>query len=150
MKRRFNKNKGFTLIELLVVIVILGVLSAVSIAILKPAVFYGKGRNTKRETDLQAVRSALEQYYLDHGRQYPSSTDAPTYSDLSTVLADYISEWPTDPINDSTYYYSYSVHEINSIPKCYQLSATLENNEGTYTTCGGSLTCQADAGYCDN
>ncbi len=141
MKKLVTQNKGFTLIELLVVVAIIGVLTVVTIAILNPSAFFGRGRNTQRKTDLQSVRGALEQYYLDNGRQYPNID---SYGDdLKNALSPYLSEWPTDPSGGS---YTYTVEKPDL--KCYELSATLENNEGTYTTCGGSLSCQVTAGYC--
>ncbi len=135
-KRKSNK-KGFTLIELLVTITLVGILSAISLALLKPSFFYGKGRDANRKSDLETVRGALEQYYLDKGRVYPSGVGF-TYSDLETPLGDYLDMFPTDP-GSNTYVYTVSADQ-----KCYELSVVLETETtpANFTICGGSLSCQ--------
>lgn len=140
LKKLRQNNQGFTLVELLVVVVILGILSSLTIILLRPAFFYGKGRDSRRQSDLETVRSALQQYYLDNGRLYPNTT----YANLQTPLASYLDRFPTDP-GGGTYTYSYSAGDR----KCYQLSANMEVvTPATYRVCGGSMVCQAANSFC--
>ena len=60
-------KKGFTLIELLVVIAILAVLMSVVVVTINPAEMLKKTRDTKRISDLDALRTALNLYVTDVG-----------------------------------------------------------------------------------
>jgi len=60
-----NIKKGFTLIELLVVIAILGLLS--SLAVVSFGNIREKGRDTKRLSDVDAVRTAMEFINNEYG-----------------------------------------------------------------------------------
>ena len=122
------------MIELLVTITLVGILSAISLALLKPSFFYGKGRDANRKSDLETVRGALEQYYLDNGRVYPNTN----FAGLITPLGDYLDSFPADP-GSNTYVYT-----ISGDQKCYELSVVLETETtpANFTICGGSLTCQ--------
>ncbi len=60
-------KKGFTLIELLVVIAILAVLMSVVVITINPAEMLKKTRDTKRVSDLDALRTALNLYITDQG-----------------------------------------------------------------------------------
>jgi prepilin-type N-terminal cleavage/methylation domain-containing protein len=55
-------RKGFTLIELLIVIALIGFLAMISVIVLSGARL--KQRDTKRVSDIQVIRTALEQYWL--------------------------------------------------------------------------------------
>ncbi len=99
MNERMKKgtSRGFTLIELLVVIAIIGILSSVVLASLNSA--RKKGRDARRVSDVKQLQLALELYY-DINQSYPASLTALTTAGAISVL-------PVDPINDSTYAYSY-------------------------------------------
>ena len=62
-------KRGFTLIELLVVIAIIGTLASVVLASLNSA--RERARDVRRAADVQAIRTALELYALDHQGSYP-------------------------------------------------------------------------------
>ena len=145
MIHKFKNKKGLTLIELLIVVAILGILAGLVLVVLDPSYFFGKGRDSRRRSDLDSVKAALEQYYLDNGREYPNVT----YTNLATPLAPYLDSFSQDP-GASTYVYSVSAVS-GMVNKCYQLSVTLEETGLSYETCGGSLSCQNAAGnnFCD-
>jgi len=65
-------KKGFTLIELLVVIAILAVLMSVVVVTINPAEMLKKTRDTKRISDLDALRTALNLYVTD-GLSFPNN-----------------------------------------------------------------------------
>lgn len=66
-----NNKKGFTIIELLIVIIIIGILALIGV------VAYGNvqesARNSKRQSDVSSLHTALEAYYTQN-TQYPSFT----------------------------------------------------------------------------
>jgi general secretion pathway protein G len=88
------KKLGFTLIELLVVIAIVGILLAIGtpsyITTMK------QSRDTRRKTDLEQIRQALETYRAENGF-YPT--------DDTLLVSDYMAALPTDPRN-GTYTYT--------------------------------------------
>lgn len=67
-----KRSQGFTIVELLIVIVVIGIL-----ALLVITTYSGiqqKARNSKRQTDIQAVQTQLEAFFQDNG-YYPSLAD---------------------------------------------------------------------------
>lgn len=107
------KKIGFTLIELLVVIAIVGILLALGTASYITAM--KQSRDTKRKTDLEQIRQALETYRSENGT-YPILEGWTT-----TLLSGYISEIPVDPKTSEVYYYSPGTLQVT-----YSLCATLE------------------------
>jgi prepilin-type N-terminal cleavage/methylation domain-containing protein len=57
-----NKPKGFTLIELIVVIAIVAILVTIVVVAINPAEQLARSRDTKRISDLDALRTALNLY----------------------------------------------------------------------------------------
>jgi prepilin-type N-terminal cleavage/methylation domain-containing protein len=116
MKIMFKRSsRGFTLIELLVVIAIIGILSSVVLASLNDA--RQKSRDAKRVADIKQLQLALELYFDSNGT-YPSST--------SQLAPNFISVVPTDPVNNSAYFYA----GLGSGATCtdYHLGATIEQS----------------------
>ncbi len=68
------KFQGFTLVELLVTISIIAVLSAIGLIVYTDVL--KQGRDSKRQTDLRSIQSALEQYNHDQGF-YPAASPSP-------------------------------------------------------------------------
>lgn len=69
------KKKGFTLVELLVVIAILALLMTIVVVTINPGEILRKTRDTKRVSDLGALRTALNLYLTD--KTAPSLAAAP-------------------------------------------------------------------------
>jgi prepilin-type N-terminal cleavage/methylation domain-containing protein len=116
-----RRHSGFTLIELVVVISILAILSGV----LVPRVtnHLKAARDARRLADINAVRSAIEQYYMDKG-SYPAPNsnssfggwDVSSDGDFIQVLRDngYLDNDAQDPVNDATFHYRYYVYASGS------------------------------------
>ena len=123
LRKRLNrKAKGFTLVELLVVIAIIAILSVTAYVALGGQT--GKARDSRRQSDVSAIQSALELYFINNNSRYPLAL-----TDLTDVE---MPELPTDPWSDdvTTYDYLYDV----DLPgrKEYELAATLENEDGVF------------------
>ncbi len=99
------KQNGFTLIELLVVITIIVVIS--TIAMISYAGSGKKARDSRRISDLEKVRLALEMV-RQVGSTYPATAT------VQTILVPiYLQLWPSDPKSNSYIYTrdtSYSYH----------------------------------------
>lgn len=71
--RSLKKNqKGFTIVELLIVIVVIGILA--TLVIVTFSGIQQKARNTKRQTDINAIDSTVEAYFAQNG-YYPTLTN---------------------------------------------------------------------------
>lgn len=121
-----NKTLGFTLVELLVVISIIAVLSAIGLVIYSNVI--KQGRDSKRQSDLRVIQSALEQYYADQF-SYPDNITAGT--PLSAGGKTYLNQIPGDSNPSKNYYYARS-------GASYELCAALEIPPNPTQTCGGS------------
>jgi len=121
MNKGGYKHKGFTLIELLVVISIIGIIIAVSLFGIQNA--RKSARDTKRRSDIEAMRSALELYRADCD-VYPSSTPAAGSALTSTCQGanTYLASWPADPVAGRNYYYAYV-----AASRTYMMCASLED-----------------------
>lgn len=134
-----NRIKGFTLIELLIVIAILGILAAAVLVAINPGKRMAQSRDAIRKQDVNNIANALIGYYVNTGT-YPIETNcdtsygAKTTADctnptLFTPLGDWASnrinanlvtdqgflkKLPKDPINNTTYYYSYEPRRTGS------------------------------------
>ena len=86
--RSLNKNKkGFTLIELLIVIAILAVLMSVIIITINPAEMLRKSRDSRRVSDLDALRTALNLYLSENLNGFPSVADDYAYISVPQATA---------------------------------------------------------------
>ncbi len=146
---RFTQNtKGFTLIELLVVITIIGILAVGGTATYTAQI--QKARDSTRLTDLEAVRSGIEQFYQDFS-EYPSSSVATEFTDTgSRSVRSYVPKIPQDsktgqtcnnggtPIAGACDYVYAVASDANGIAKGkYRVSTAFEN--------GGNITTKAQA-----
>jgi prepilin-type N-terminal cleavage/methylation domain-containing protein len=109
-----RRSGGFTLVELLVVIAIIGVLA--TLVLLQLGTARGRARDTKRITDVNQIRSAVEQYFEDNNGEYPPGiTDAD--------IGNYMTRVPTDPLTDDPYQY-----DTDPTFQAFQIVAELENS----------------------
>jgi prepilin-type N-terminal cleavage/methylation domain-containing protein len=154
-----SKN-GFTLVELLVAISIIAIMSA--IGFMTYTTVSKQGRDSKRQSDLRTIQSALENYYRDQGF-YPFGTNGSSGLDdklsqvaqaftnaignpVATATKSYLNALPTDPQFTGTGRYCYLPSPAgcdNSSVKCtsYSLFARLEN------TATGTGSCSSYSSY---
>ncbi len=123
-----SKSRGFTLIELMVAFTIIAVLSAIGLVVYSSVL--KQGRDSKRQSDLRSIQSAVEQYFADQF-YYPSAI---TFNGgaLSAGGKTYLNTVPVDPLNSNAYSY---------VPTSsgYCIYANLENaSPGKPTACTGS------------
>ncbi len=162
VKQMPKTKKGFTLIELLVVIAIIGILSAIGLVSLNGA--REKARDSKRESDLAQIRSAMALYYDDNSSAYPNSTGTINSGGTKTgsfvsALNPYIPTLPVPPSNGSgdQVIYSYVVN-TTAPASAFELYSKLEgtvsglqqpyyylNSSGTGGTQAGVPTCAASS-----
>lgn len=133
-----KKQRGFTLIELLIVTTILGLLTAVAVA--SYASINKRSRDSKRKSDVEQVRSALEMYRSDNGFYPPVNVggfgDASGLS--SYLVSSYMSAIPDDPLTTQSYYYrATDVTSGNYYGYC--LCSKLESQTTSSSTCSVSL-----------
>ncbi len=150
-----NTNSGFTLIELLVVIAIIGLLSSIVFASLATA--REKSRDARRKADLKQIEIALEFHYDEYGSYTQPEAlcgdtsygamggcggaggdgDWDANSDLRDLVTNgFMSSLPLDPINNTTYKYSYEPWNsgeggYSTAGQAYDLCAALESG-GTF------------------
>lgn len=141
--RRFSvkRNKGFTIVEMLITMALVGILAAIAlIATQRPL---AKGRDTKRESDLNTVKLALEQHYLAQTtREFPepNAGGAPAdYVALGPIINNYLPVLPQDPLYPRQEY-SYRVQSVDK--QCFELSAVSETRSDDIYVCGGVYQCR--------
>jgi len=120
-RRSPTRRTGFTLMELVVVISILAILAGALIP--RVTTRMAAARDARRLSDIQTVRDAIDQYYLEEGR-YPAPGKSAAHGgwDVShdgdmipeLVESGYLREAPRDPVDDDTYHYRYYVYEPGS------------------------------------
>ena len=132
-----KESKGFTLVELAIVISISAIL-LITFLITNSVENVSKARDNKRLGDIALMDQAINSYLVDKN-SYPddinvlrTSTSLPQgqTGPLENIsggwikaagLESYMPRLPIDPINNSTYYYSYK-HTVNA----YELNVRLE------------------------
>jgi len=120
------KSRGFTLIELMVVISIIAILTA--IGLVSYSAVAKQGRDSKRQSDLRSIQSALEQYRADQS-SYPASLPAagnPLKSPDGTKT--YLNQLPQEPLGSPQYGY-------NLVSTSYCVYARLENSNPGLGNC---------------
>lgn len=124
LRKRGGAGGGFTLIELLVVIAIIAIIAILIIVNLASA--RSKGRDARRQQDLDSLRTAIESYNDDNGR-YPIATEGKIQDKLSALVPTYLPRLMDDP-NPSCDY------RIVSNENAYLAAAWSERGNTSYTT----------------
>lgn len=137
-----QKSKGFTIVELLIVIVVIAILATLVIV-----TFTGiqqKARDSKRQTDVNALASHLAAYFANNG-YYPTVTDLQNATWVSANMKGFDPSALTDPKGGTitgnapatgTYAYSYVTQG------CTTTQASSSTNECTSFV----LTAELEAG----
>ena len=110
MSSRQYHHRAFTLIELLLTVSIIGILATITIGVMSPRRQLSGSRDVKRQADVNAVMSAIDQYSIDHGdlpvgipKGIPKEICAPAFPhctggvDLLMLSGAYIITIPMDP-----------------------------------------------------
>lgn len=137
-----KREKSFTVIELLLVIAIIGLLATIIFVALNSV--RAKGRDSRRLSEIDSLRKALEFYYIDYG-QYPEKTSwikIEEDTDFLSAISPYISEDIQDPLYESGGEYSYQYTSEDTNGTEYKVCATMETYEDSYCVYslgGGSI-----------
>src|SRR5581483_103835 len=89
-----KKQKGFTIVELLIVIIIIGILA--TLVIVTFTGIQAKARDSKRQTDANAVDSHVQAFFAQYGF-YPLLADLQSSTFLSTFMKGFDPAALTDP-----------------------------------------------------
>ncbi len=141
MHKKATKNKkAFTLIEILLVIAILAVMAAIVIIAINPFRQTANVRNTQRQSDINAIYSATNQYVIDKSVLPSSIGTTPleicrTNASNCTGMADlsvlnessrYLVSLPIDPKSTSTNGTGYYIYKTSADrPVVYASAAEL-------------------------
>lgn len=108
-------KKGFTLLEILLVTVAIGILAGIVVIAINPNRQLSQVRDTERQSDVNALSKAMEQYLIDNG-SYPegitenfqpicNSVITTDCVDLSgDMVSTYVANVPVDPNPENPYY----------------------------------------------
>lgn len=104
-----TKRLGFTLVELLITISLIAILSTIGFS-----TFFGsqkRGRDARRQSDLNQYRIALENYASGNGGVYPNNTHNGTstagsgiFNTSTSVLLPFLTGFPSDPQGKDFFY----------------------------------------------
>jgi len=125
-----QKKCGFTLMELLVVITIIAVMMAG--AIISYSSITTRSRDSKRKSDIEQIRQALEMYRADN-LVYPvcAGTGALDVTCLSSVagFSSYLTTIPSDPKSSSGFAYYYQ--NPTTTTYCLTMFSEVETQPGS-------------------
>lgn len=128
LKKRNLNSKGFTIVELLIVIVVIGILALLVITTYSG--IQAKARNSKRQTDVQAIQTQLEAFFSQNG-YYPNLGDMNSTTWLDTNMKSLDQNALIDPSNPT------DSKTLASSPTAKQYSYQVTQSDGT-TSCEGS------------
>jgi general secretion pathway protein G len=85
---------GFTLIELLVVIAVLAILAA--IVIFNVVGVTNRGSQSACQTDEKSIQTAVDAYYNDHAKTYPTAGGGAGNVVQGNLVTAYLHTWPSE------------------------------------------------------
>jgi prepilin-type N-terminal cleavage/methylation domain-containing protein len=137
LKKRNLGNRGFTIVELLIVIVVIGILALLVITTYSG--IQAKARNSKRQTDIQAVQTQLEAFFSENG-YYPSYANLNDSDWVKTNLKSLDVNALIDPSSGSSAATLANVNTAGGTAKKYEYYPTDSSGsssacETTDTTC---------------
>lgn len=170
VKKMKKSAHGFTLVELLVVIAIIAILAAVVVLIINPLELTRRGRDAARLTDLSNLQNAINVAVQEAtgagavavlcgaGGSYPCNGSSNVGTrvadgtgwvkvDLSSSKSVSVPTLPIDPVNSTTYHYTYCANndawEIDTVLESDQQKGKMTNeggNENDKYEVGSNLT----------
>lgn len=149
------KKTGFSLMEILIIVAIVVVLATVVVLVINPSKMMTKSRDKQRSDDLTAISTAVNLYLADNkdftglagpylstasSKDLAQKNDGTGWIPLKFNLISSgapLSALPLDPINNSSYHYSFAVNPVN---KTYEIDCTFEflDNVQKESTDGGN------------
>ena len=134
---RSSHIAGFSLLEILVAITIMMVIAA--IGVVSYTTVSRNARNSRRVSDLEQMRQALEMYRSDNGF-YPVEGNNESVATVGTVLitGGYLQKVPVDP-KGTAYTYEVAVGDVATQGVQYCVSATLEGTVDDAGTCNAAI-----------
>lgn len=142
LKKRNLDGKGFTIVELLIVIVVIGILALLVITTYSG--IQAKARNSKRQTDIQAIQTQLEAFFSQNG-YYPSWGDMTqganaTGNDPATWVASNMKSLDQDALTDPSNPNGSRYLQKTPTAKFYSYEVSTSGSPGTscesdHTTC---------------
>lgn len=124
IKKISSRLFGFTLTEVMIVFAMIAILATLVIASFNSQVF--KGRDSKKKSDLNTIKIAVEEYEKDHDCYPPSSAMLKCGTDTSIAIHPYLNNVPCDP--DTGTYYIYET-DTGSCPSWFRVYAILQNTK---------------------
>jgi len=151
-------NHAFTLLEMLLVIAIIAILAGIVIVAINPGRQLAQARNAQRASDLRAIHSAVQQYYIDN-KSWPTTTLSGTLQEIcdedgepsdscldltDALVPTYLSAIPRDPQASVGTNYHIAINSNSNTPELTAPSSTEYSLEpvqlGTTTlTTGGNI-----------
>lgn len=153
-----NNKKGFTLVELMVVLTIISIIFAILFVLVDPTELVRRGRDDNRLEDMSNIQKAINIALQDAGdgvggvlcnnqeppcEGFSDSSDSSNRSidgtgwvkiNFSTQSNIAISTLPVDPVNNSTFRYSYksdgSTYELNTVLESKQYKHIMVDDGG--------------------
>lgn len=138
IERHGNCQNGFTLVELMIVVIIVGVLAAVAIPMYTLATERAKG--TEAVAALGTVRSALRNYYAEHG----------TFANVSFTDGALVTNGGVLEVLDSDLlgrYFSTECYTFNGVPGAATYSIECD---GSASTASHASEVSSIVGYIDH
>lgn len=133
--RLADRKDGFTLVELLIVIAVIGLLAAISIFGLQGA--RESARDSRRKSDLESIRSALEIHRADCGI-YPATLGTQIVGSCNSNV--YMQEVPKDPQENVAYSYNRLTNTSYALCSILEVLPSPANNTTNcdHSACTGS------------